>query len=252
MEVERITGVKDPALLTEEHARKYRDHQLDTVSPNTTKTRIRSIRALYEVAWAETWISKNPFDAVKLRFIKGQAKRKEVVRLDHIDKKVREGAMPIDHTRVYWIARLTGAHISEASGIQYRDLDLENDVITIQGNELRPLKNSFREREIPMLDELKQALSGIDVSAHKPDEHVFPQMYNHNTKRWGYGLQWDRRIGVTPKACRDCVATTLRDCDVNERVIGAILGHTPKTSTGLYGAVSMEAKLKALNYLTNE
>ena len=87
------TRLKDPALLTEEHARQYRDHQLDTVSPNTTKTRIRSIRALFEVALAEEWISKNSFNAVKLRFIKGQAKLKEVVRLDHIDKKVRSFAM---------------------------------------------------------------------------------------------------------------------------------------------------------------
>ena len=47
-------------------------------------------------------------------------------------------------------------------------------------------------------------------------------------------MGWTRKIGVSPKACRDCVATTLRDADVNERVIGALLGHTPDNSTGVY------------------
>ena len=52
--------------------------------------------------------------------------------------------------------------------------------------------------------------------------------------------------GISPKACRDAVATELRDTDIHERVLGAILGHTPKNSTGVYGSVSMEAKQRAL------
>ena len=63
---------------------------------------------------------------------------------------------------------------------------------------------------------------------------------------------WARLIGVSPKACRDTVATTLRDADVNERVIGAILGHSPSSSTNLYGSVSMDAKLRALENIMND
>jgi site-specific recombinase XerD len=63
-------------------------------------------------------------------------------------------------------------------------------------------------------------------------------------------MSWDRKIGITPKVCRDTVATTLRDADVNERVLGSILGHTPKNSTGLYCSVSTEAKLKVLQNLS--
>ena len=248
-EMVRITGVADPSQVTEDHARKYRDYHLDTVANTTLKTRIRYIRALLEVALSEQWVTSNPFNCIKLRFIKGTSKKKEVVKLEGIDDKVKEGALPPHHEALYWIVRYTGTHVSEAAGIQFKDLDLANGVIHISPNDLRPLKNEYRQRDLPMLDELKEALKGLDVSTHSPDAHVFPGLYNDKTQRWGYGLQWDRRLGITPKVCRDVVATTLRDADVNERVLGSILGHTPTNSTGLYGSVSMDAKKKALSKL---
>ena len=250
-ELHKITGQPDPTKITPDDARRYRDHQLDTVANTTLKTRVRYLRAMYEVAMAEEWIDSNPFDVIKLRFIKGTSKKKEVIRLDEIDKKVRDGSIPSYQQTLYWIMRFTGTHVSEAAGIQYRDIDLINGVINIHANELRPLKNQYREREIPMLDELKEVLSSIDITGHKPNTYVFPGLYDDRYQRWANGMSWDRRLGVSPKACRDCVATTLRDADVNERVLGSILGHTPKNSTGLYGSVTMDAKLKALKNLTS-
>jgi len=249
VELQTITGKSDPTQITADDARKYRDHQLATVANTTLKTRVRYLRAMYEVIVAEEWINTNPFDVIKLRFIKGTSKKKEVVRLDKIDELVKGGRLSNPHRYLYWIMRFTGTHLSEAAGITYKDIDLKNGVLNIHENELRPLKNKYRERELPILDELKEVLSSIDIAGHSPDAHVFPGFYDKRYQRWGLGIRWDRRIGVSPKACRDCVATTLRDADVNERVLGAILGHTPKNSTGLYGSVSMEAKLKALKNL---
>lgn len=250
-ELAKVTGKTDPTKITEDDARRYRDHQLDTVANTTLKTRIRYLRALYEVALAEEWIEKNPFDVIKLRFIKGTSKKKEVQRLDEVDLMVRAGKLPDYQQTLYWLMRFTGCHVSEAAGIQYKDIDLESGVLTIVGNDLRPLKNQYRERQIPILEELKAELEKLP-KGHKPDAHVFPGLYEDKHSRWANGLRWDRRIGVSPKACRDCVATTLRDADVNERVLGSLLGHTPKNSTGLYGSVSMEAKKNALLKLTND
>lgn len=256
-EVERVTTVSDPSQLTEDHVRRYRDHLLDTVANTTLKTRIRYLRAMYEVAVAEEWVNRNPFDCIKLRFIKGTSKKKEVVRLGEVDQKVRDGLIPDYQGTLYWLMRYTGCHVSEAAGIQYKDIDLTNKVLIIQSNELRPLKNQYREREIPIIDQLKEHLVGLpkgsDARADKTSSstaHVFPGLYDEKYQRWGNGMSWHRRIGISPKACRDAVATTLRDAEVNERVLGSILGHTPKNSTGLYGSVSLEAKLKALENLT--
>ena len=252
-EVVRITGKTDPTKITESDARKYRDHHLNTVKNTTLKTRVRYLRAMFEVIVAEEWIKSNPWDAIKLRFIKGTSKKKEVIRLDDADQKVKDGAINERQQVLYWLMRFTGTHISEASGILFRDIDLENNILHIVPNELRPLKNQYREREIPILPVLKEQLMRLDLNS-QPDLHVFPERYDANYKRWNNPMRWHQKIGVSPKACRDCVATTLRDNDVNERVLGSILGHTPKNSTGLYGSVSMEAKLKALqysNYATN-
>lgn len=250
-ELAKVTGKTDPTQINEDDARRYRDHQLDTVANTTLKTRIRYLRALYEVALAEQWIEKNPWDVIKLRFIKGTSKKKQVQRLDEVDLLVKAGKLPDYQATLYWLMRFTGCHVSEASGIQFKDIDLEAGVLTIVGNELRPLKNQYREREIPILEPLKKELAALQVHNHSADAHVFPGLFESKYNRWGNGLRWDRRIGVSPKACRDCVATTLRDADVNERVLGSLLGHTPKTSTGLYGSVSMDAKLKALSNLLN-
>ena len=140
-EVERVTSVSDPSQLTEDHVRRYRDHLLDTVANTTLKTRIRYLRAMYEVAVAEEWISKNPFDCIKLRFIKGTSKKKEVVRLGEVDQKVRDGLIPDYQATLYWLMRYAGCHVSEAAGIQYKDIDLTNNVLIIQSNDMRPLKN---------------------------------------------------------------------------------------------------------------
>lgn len=248
-EVERVTTVSDPTQLTEDHVRRYRDHLLDTVANTTLKTRIRYLRAMYEVAMAEEWVTKNPFDCIKLRFIKGTSKKKEVVMLGEVDQKVIQGLIPDYQQTLYWLMRYTGCHVSEAAGIQFKDIDFKNKILTITSNDLRPLKNQYRERELPIIDQLNEVLS--EIKKGSPDAHLFPGLYDDRYQRWGNGMSWHRRIGVSPKACRDAVATTLRDAEVNERVLGSILGHTPKNSTGLYGSVSMEAKLKALQHLVN-
>ena len=205
---------------------------------------------MFEVAVAEDWLPKNPFDCINLRFIKGTSKKKEVVRLGEVDQKVRDGLIPSYQATLYWLMRFSGCHVSEAAGIQHKDIDLTNNVLIIQSNDLRPLKNQYRERELPIIDQLKEHLIGLRKGSDAAQ--VFPGLYDEKYQRWGNGMSWHRKIGVSPKACRDAVATTLRDAEVNERVLGSILGHTPKNSTGLYGSVSMEAKLKALENLVNE
>ena len=145
--------------------------------------------------------------------------------------------------------RYTGTHVAEASGVLKEDIDLEAGVIHIRPNDLRPLKNQYRERTLPIIQPLAVKLK--DWLPRQSPGHLFFNLYSPKRSRWGSSLKWQREIGVSPKACRDTVATTLRDHDINERVIGSILGHTPQTSTGQYGAASMEAKLNALNCLVS-
>ena len=243
-----IVGRSEIDEVTEADARLYRDHWLDRVAGSTTKTRIRYMKALFSVAKQEDWIKTNPFDCINLRYIKSEAKPKEAKGLGEVDQLVRAGRIPEWQAQLYWLMRYTGTHVGEASGIRYEDIDLERRVIRIRRNDLRPLKNEYRQRDLPMVDALFEVMAQVKT---QETGHVFPGLYDDKRKRWGNGMSWHRRIGVSPKACRDAVATRLRDAEVNERVLGSILGHTPKTSTGVYGGVSLEAKRKALECLTS-
>ena len=138
-------------------------------------------------------------------------------------------------------------HVSEAAGLKYEDIDLKAGVIHIRSNDLRPLKNPYRTRDLPIIQPLQEKLSKL--LRKQSSGHIWPGLHDEEYARWGNGLRWDRRLGISPKACRDAVATQLRDGDINERVLGAVLGHTPKTSTGVYGSVSMDAKKKLLSKL---
>ena len=155
----------------------------------------------------------------------------------------------MDQQVLYWIMRFTGTHVSEAAGLLKDDVNLDQGVINVRPNDQRPLKNEYRERDLPIIKPLADKLE--DWLPRQSDGHLFLQFFDSKVNRWGHKLPWKRKLGVSPKACRDAVATTLRDHDVNERVIGSILGHTPQTSTGQYGTASMEAKLNALNCLVS-
>ena len=86
--VHKLTALTDPTKFTEYHARQYRDYLLDTVVNTTLKTLVRRLRARYEVGLAEEWIIRNPFDMIKLRFIKDTSKKKEVVMLGVVVQRI--------------------------------------------------------------------------------------------------------------------------------------------------------------------
>jgi integrase len=229
----------------EDDARKYRDHLIDTLNGTTVKNRIRSVKGLFNVAKDEGWIETNPFDCVNLKYIKASPKAKEVRRLDEVDKSV---CKLVEYQQcLYWLMRYTGTHVSEAAGLRFEDIDLAGGVIHIRANELRPLKNNYRTRDLPIIKPLQQKPK--ELLPKQDTGHIFPGLYDEKYSRRGNGMHWQHFIDISPKACRDAVATASRDADVNERVLGAILGHTPKSSTGVYGSVSMEAKQKALEAL---
>ncbi len=241
-----VAGVDSVDEVTEAHARKYRDHLLDSVAASTTKTRLRYVKALFEVAEEEDWIERNPFNAIKLKRIKSKTKPKEVQLLDESDKLIYK--LPDHQQLLYWLMKYTGCHVSEAAGIRADDIDLEQGILHIRENDLRPLKNAYRVRDLPIIPALRKHINATNLKGIKG--HIFPGLYEEKYKRWGNGMSWHRRIGVSPKACRDAATTVLRDHGVNEFVIGSILGHTPKNSTNRYGSVTMVAKRKALELLS--
>ena len=249
-ELQTICKVTDVSRCTEEDVRKYRDHMLSTCAGTTTKARIKSIKAMFNVAVEEGWIDENPWNVIVLKRIKASYKKKEVIELEDVDNKVESGVLDKDSELVYWICRLTATHISEASGMAHGDIDLKDNVIHIRPNELRGVKvdNGFRERTLPITPKLRQKIEQL-YKPGKKGEHIWRKYYDEKQERWGNKIQWQRKLGISLSVPRNTATTTLRKANINDRVIGVILGHSPNKTTDVYGAVSVEMMKEALSIL---
>ena len=231
--------------LTRDHALAYRQHLLTTTAASTTKTRLRYLSGLFSVALDESWIDSNPIEGLTKR-VRSKAVVKEVVRLDEADNNWTK--LPKHHQLLWHILRWTGSHASEAAGLRWEDIDLEQETISFKGHETRPLKNAFRQRVIPIHPKLMEILKAADKGSAGL---IFPWSYNSNRARWAEGMHWSDILGVSPKATRDWAASCLRMRDINERTIGKLFGHSPnKTSiTGVYGSVDIGTMRRALDQL---
>ncbi|MEJ6586323.1 MAG: tyrosine-type recombinase/integrase [Synechococcus sp. ChBW.bin.23] len=232
--------------LTREDALAYRQHLLQTTAASTTKTRLRYLSGLFNVAVDEGWIDSNPIEGLTKR-VRSKAVVKEVVRLDEADRNWSK--LPKHHQLLWHLLRWTGSHASEAAGLRWEDIDLEAGTISFKGHETRPLKNAYRQRVIPMHPKLMEVLKV--VASDNSSGLIFPWAYNPNRARWAEGMHWNDILGVSPKATTDWAASCLRMKDVNERTIGKLFGHSPsKTSiTGVYGSVDLDTMRRALDQL---
>ena len=233
--------------ITEEDVLNYRAKELEHISANTMKTKLRYIRALLEIAKDQKWIGSNPADgATKHIEVKAKVKVKEVVRLDQADAHWQE--LPEAQHLLWHLCRWTGAHISEVAGLRGTDINLEAGVINITPTEERPLKNVFRQRTIPIHRKLLPVL--IEEGERLQTESmIFPWAFNPERHRWCEGISWKRKLGVTPKATRDWAATCLREEGVNEKVIGVLFGHAPTSITQQYGSVTQKNLRAAIDLL---
>ena len=243
-----FSGKEFVTALTREDALAFRQHLLTTTAASTTKTRLKYLSGLFNVAVDEGWLDSNPFEGLT-KNIRSKAVIKEVVRLDEAD--VNWSKLPEKEHLLWHILRWTGSHASEAAGLRWQDIDLEKGTIAFKSHETRPLKNAYRQRVIPIHPKLMEVLRAETVRSVDNSGLIFPWAYNEKAARWCESLHWSRVLGVSPKATRDWAASCLRSKDINERTIGKIFGHSPsKTSiTGVYGSVDIETMRRALDQL---
>ena len=156
--------------------------------------------------------------------------------------------LPQHHQLLWHILRWSGAHASEVGGLRWEDIDLHEEVIHFRSHKTRPLKNAYRVRTIPIHPRLLPILSQEQLD-EPCEELIFPWAYSPKRARWCEAMHWHKIIGVSPKATRDWAATCLRSKDINESVIGRLFGNTPKTQTGVYGAVCMDTLRRAIELL---
>ena len=228
---------------------------------NYTKTtiarKIASIRAFYKFLYQEELIEYNPVDNIPIP--KQNKTLPSFLYEDEVENILR--GIKIDTPAGYrnriilellWVS---GMRISELSGLNYENLNLEQ-------NEIRVFGKGAKERIVLIPDKTKEALINYienvsDLICKKEKTPQSPLFINYN----GYRLQ-NQSIRkalkncldnihftkhVTPHVFRHSFATKLLEHGADLRVVQELLGHSSIKNTQIYTHVSIQRLKEVYN-----
>jgi len=233
-------AVTHPTSATRQHAIAYRSWLLTRLSPSTVRTRLAFLCGLWSVLCELRPNSSHVFKGLNSR-IKVVKTRKPEVTITDPTEWIGTG----EQMEIFQFLYFTGARLAEIAGLQAEDL--YEDRIFIRPNELRPLKTSSSERYIP----IHPRLQPLVIKLRERTGLLWLSQYQEANKRWGVNLSKPSRriVGITPKGFRDRAATVLRENNINEAVVVALLGHTPNSISMAYGAAPWSELKRAVRLL---
>lgn len=221
---------------------------------NYTKTtiarKIASIRAFYKFLYQEEMIEYNPADAISIP--KQNKPLPHFLYEEEVENILR--GIKIDTPSGYrnriilellWVS---GMRISELSGLNYENLNLDQ-------NEIRVFGKGAKERIVLIPDKTKEGLINYienvsDLICKTPKSSTSPLFINYN----GYRLQ-NQSIRkalkeclkniqftkyVTPHVFRHSFATRMLENGADLRIVQELLGHSSIKNTQIYTHVSMQ------------
>ena len=255
---------------------KFRDYlQQVCTSKGTLQGVYSRMRVVYSHAHVWGWHDNEPRDMFESRYIRGisvgQRKPKGVIKEDKViditpaDEHYRmskyDKAAPSIKEQIvtWWIMRYTCAHIGEAAGIVWEDIDFKNKTIRIQANNVRELKTEQRGRELPLLEPLyklllkhKRHTKGVSGSIHGLPDNIDRRKLGKGMKTYMWRYIQGPDGNYSPKKARDWGNTVIKaNYKGNPETLYAINGHKRQSgnSTAAYGDITLEAKREALELL---
>ncbi len=229
-------------------------------APKTTRTTIETLRAA--LGWAVTagMMSRNPA---------------EHVRLARAPKVTIDDALTADEARavlaaaeghplevMFWLALNYGLRIGEISGLDWGDVDLDGQTLTI-----RKSKTDAGVRTLPLTDEAARRIKSVGPSTGPIWPPANGRKWRHQTIRNNYstvlaaaGIKHLCRACGTDQRCstsvrrfhmsRHTAATLLLEAGVALEVVSAILGHSSISVTAdIYAKVRGDLKRRGLEAL---
>lgn len=235
------TGLTYPLAASKEDAVGFRDALLTTHKASTTRKVIRFLRAHWQLLVDEEVLQVNIWNGIS-KHVREEEKTAKAFDPALVDPLAE--ALNPDQQRLYWVLRYTGLRIVEALGLKPEEIDLNNRVITITDNEHRSVRDGIKSpssrRTIPISKALAARLEGWSIPADAP--LVFP-FAKSSSGRLTTPRFLRSKLGIGPHTLRHHVVTALREAGFNERVSGALLGHSAsgEAITSQYGMVTMDA-----------
>ena len=237
-------------LTDEKFARYLRFIQKIDYQKTTIARKVASIRAFYRFLYLKEYISYNPVYNVALpKKTKSLPKFLSEDEVNNILRNVKTQTPSGYRNRlILELLWVSGMRISELSGLNYEDLDLD-------ANEIRVKGKGNKERIVLIPEKTKEYLQNyirnvsdlIYVTPKMPDSPVFinstgyrlqNQSIRKALKKVLQTINLPKR--VTPHVFRHSFATKLLENGADLRVVQELLGHASISNTQIYTHVSMQ------------
>ncbi len=215
-------------------------------SKTTANIRLRHAKAMFSKAVEWNHLAENPFSKVspfkteeKLRYLTPE----ELKRLfSVIDRE--------DHKAYFFLIFYTGMRLGEVISLEWKDIDLENDIIIVRNKGTFHTKN-YKERVVPIHPDLKPYLKRLRADSDIEDVRVVKYSRSGLGKLFAV---YSKRSGVhcSPHKLRHTFATLLASKGVSLKAIQEMLGHSRVTTTEIYAKMATDYLKESVKHLSVE
>ena len=250
-----LCGDLDVTTLRREHAYMFRDELVSkNNAPATQKKRLGALSRLMDYASKEFDLSNlnNPFSKINLVETKPVKVREALTIEEHKDLLDLCLAKADERRIALSLICVTGARLSEATGLLVKDVHINEQAIDIFENPDRSLKTKNSRRSVPCVNADVWKLVKAQIKDKKADEPVFPTLHGKSrmnsvsatlVKFIKTKVNEDRDV----HSIRHTVATRLKNVLTPDSLIEDILGWKKSSMLGTYaGSVDLEQKRKWL------
>ena len=245
--------VASPLSCTREMAEAYKQKLLGRgLSKNTVKVQLAYLSGLW-TSLSEARGVAHIFKGLpaSVRLTPGEVARQLQKKGSFICRPINEWDQSnSQYLPIFQILYYSGCRLSEVCGLKGEDINDDRFIVT--WSDERSLKTHYSQRQIPLhpqIYELMQELRRITGL-------IWPSLKTIDRKtneiRWGHNLSKPCKqiTGLSPKDFRDRVTAQLVELDYSEKVIGLLLGHSPRSTTQMYGGSVWKKVVEAVHSLS--
>ncbi|MDR3112989.1 MAG: site-specific integrase [Endomicrobium sp.] len=231
--------IKIPLLkdITPKHIEEYKTERAKEVKPISVNRELDVLKALFTKATEWKYITESPAKPVKN--IKVSKRPPRYLDEEEI-KRLIEKAEGIYKDMII-ISLYTGFRISEVFNLQWKDIDLEKNLISVSPKHNWTPKN-YEFRAIPINAQLKQYLLKIKPAKAKSKDYVINQGQPLNTLQVAFKKLFKQADikDATFHTLRHTFASLLVISGISLYTVSQLLGHSKTDTTMIYAHLSKE------------
>ena len=240
----RAARLDTPTERDRARAKKSETEIVCTRSVASVNRELALLRKIFNVAVAQSWLKRNPFNAGESLISLAAETKRERILTPKEEARLLKACEPnrYKHLRPILIAALdTGARLGELLSLTWRDVDFKREVLSLTTYKDKNMKT----REVAFTDRLRETLLELwKRSDKRPETLVFG--IKSNVKRSFDAVR--RAAGLDRLRFHDLrhsAATRLAQMQIPLSEVGRILGHTTPATTYRYANANIDTARRA-------